>query len=140
MRYSKSIVGSTIAFIIATSCCWLPALLVAIGSGSTLVGISHGLEKYSWLFMLFGFGLLGLGIYQYKNRISNNSTVILNSILTCPECGHKSTEVMPTNACQYFHECASCTVILKPQKSDCCVFCSYGTVPCPPIQLDQDCC
>jgi len=25
--------------------------------------------------------------------------------------------------------------VLKPLTGDCCVFCSYGTVPCPPIQL-----
>ncbi|TGE15005.1 hypothetical protein E5J99_13940 [Hymenobacter elongatus] len=24
--------------------------------------------------------------------------------------------------------------ILKPLAGDCCVYCSYGTVPCPPIQ------
>ena len=23
---------------------------------------------------------------------------------------------------------------MKPNIADCCVFCSYGTLPCPPIQ------
>jgi hypothetical protein len=23
---------------------------------------------------------------------------------------------------------------LRPKAGDCCVFCSYGTVPCPPVQ------
>jgi hypothetical protein len=23
---------------------------------------------------------------------------------------------------------------LRPKQGDCCVFCSYGTVPCPPVQ------
>jgi hypothetical protein len=58
----------------------------------------------------------------------------LNSTITCPDCGHAETEVMPTNACQYFYECKGCGVTLKPLKGDCCVYCSYGTVPCPPIQ------
>jgi hypothetical protein len=26
------------------------------------------------------------------------------------------------------------SALLKPKSGDCCVFCSYGDVPCPPIQ------
>ncbi len=62
------------------------------------------------------------------------------STLTCPDCGYKSLEEMPTNACVYFHECNSCKTLLKPQPGDCCVFCSYGDVPCPPIQTGGGCC
>ena len=64
----------------------------------------------------------------------------LNSTITCPECGHNKIEEMPTNACQWFYECESCKVLLKPLKGDCCVYCSYGTVKCPPIQEGQNCC
>ncbi|HSC11192.1 MAG TPA: GDCCVxC domain-containing (seleno)protein [Rhodanobacteraceae bacterium] len=65
---------------------------------------------------------------------------VLESTLTCPHCGHQSTETMPTNACIFFHECARCSALLHPKPGDCCVFCSYGTVPCPPIQLAKSCC
>jgi hypothetical protein len=41
---------------------------------------------------------------------------------------------MPTDACQYFYDCCHCGAVLKPFAGDCCVFCSYGDVPCPPIQ------
>jgi hypothetical protein len=41
---------------------------------------------------------------------------------------------MPTDACQWFYECEHCHAVLKPKPGDCCVFCSYGTVPCPPVQ------
>jgi hypothetical protein len=58
----------------------------------------------------------------------------LQSVLTCPRCGHQSVETMPTDACQFFHECRGCGALLKPLAGDCCVFCSYGSVPCPPIQ------
>ena len=61
-------------------------------------------------------------------------TPILQSTLTCPDCGTQSVETMPTNACVYFHTCVSCGSRLKPKPGDCCVFCSYGSVPCPPIQ------
>ncbi|BAJ03207.1 GDCCVxC domain-containing (seleno)protein [Shewanella violacea] len=61
--------------------------------------------------------------------------VILESVLTCPECGNRKMETMPTNACQWFYECEQCHNVLKPKAGDCCVYCSYGSVPCPPIQL-----
>lgn len=64
----------------------------------------------------------------------------LQSTLTCPRCGHPSVETMPTNACRFFHECAGCGELLRPKAGDCCVFCSYGSVPCPPMQTRQHCC
>ena len=63
--------------------------------------------------------------------------VLRESTVTCPLCGATTIETMPTNACQYFYECAGCGTLLKPKPGDCCVFCSYGTVPCPPIQQDR---
>ncbi|WP_083798002.1 MULTISPECIES: GDCCVxC domain-containing (seleno)protein [unclassified Moritella] len=63
--------------------------------------------------------------------------IIADSLLSCPECGHEELLTMPTDACLWFHECSGCHVLLKPQKGDCCVFCSYGSVPCPPIQLES---
>ena len=62
--------------------------------------------------------------------------VILQSTLICPHCGTAKTETMPTNACLFFYECTGCKVLLRPKAGDCCVFCSFGTVPCPPIQAD----
>lgn len=141
-NYKKSIIGSAIAFVIATSCCWLPALVIAIGGGSTLVGLSSGLEEWSGLFITIGLGFLGFGLFQYKKMkdASDVTEVILQSIITCPDCGYKKDETMPTNACQYFYECENCKRILKPTGTDCCVYCSYGTMACPPIQLGQACC
>lgn len=63
--------------------------------------------------------------------------VISDSELTCPECDHQEVFKMPTDNCQWFHECSGCHVLLKPKQGDCCVFCSYGSVPCPPIQLQD---
>jgi len=66
--------------------------------------------------------------------------VILKSTITCPICKHQKEEKMPTNACQFFYECENCKIILRPLEGDCCVFCSYGTVACPPIQENKSCC
>jgi len=142
LNTKNSLIGSAIAFALATSCCWLPALITAIGGGATLIGISTKLEKSSGLVMAVGVGLLGYGIFKFMNRknIPQHKKVILQSTITCPECGHKKEETMPTNFCQYFYECENCKKVLKPIGNDCCVYCSYGTVPCPPVQLNQHCC
>lgn len=63
--------------------------------------------------------------------------IISDSELTCPECGHQELLKMPTDACLWFHECSGCHLLLKPKQGDCCVFCSYGSVACPPIQLQD---
>ena len=65
---------------------------------------------------------------------------VLESVLTCPECGFAKPETMPTDACQFYYECTSCGALLKPNAGDCCVFCSFGSVKCPPIQAQRSCC
>jgi hypothetical protein len=64
----------------------------------------------------------------------------LQSVITCPECGHAKEETMPTQACQWFYECEGCMRVLRPKAGDCCVFCSYGTRRCPPMQADSGAC
>ena len=66
--------------------------------------------------------------------------VILESTITCPQCGHVKDEAMPTDSCQWFYECEGCKTVLKPKSGDCCVFCSYGTNKCPPIQEQPGSC
>ena len=65
---------------------------------------------------------------------------LLESVLTCPHCGFAAAETMPTDSCLYFYECTSCHTLLRPTPGDCCVFCSYGSAPCPPIQMSSGCC
>jgi len=64
----------------------------------------------------------------------------LYSTITCPECGHSKRELMATDACQFFYECEGCGEMLRPRKGDCCVYCSYGNIKCPPIQQGSSCC
>lgn len=67
------------------------------------------------------------------------SEVTLISTITCPHCRHAETETMPTDACQWYYECKNCATVLRPAKGDCCVYCTYGSLPCPPIQQGQSC-
>ncbi len=61
----------------------------------------------------------------------------VRSTIVCPACGHRESEIMPEDACQYFYKCKGCRVVLKPKKGDCCVFCSYADVKCPTAQRNR---
>lgn len=65
--------------------------------------------------------------------------ILYKSTITCPDCGFKKEETMLTDSCQFFYECTNCGVILKPKPGDCCVYCSYGDVKCPPVQETGKC-
>jgi hypothetical protein len=86
------------------------------------------------------------GISLRAEDLKDALALKLVSMLTCPVCGHHASETMPTDSCQYFYECSKCRTLLKPKAGDCCVFCSYGNMPCPPIQearaggLHPSCC
>ena len=56
--------------------------------------------------------------------------------LTCPGCGHAQEAEMPEDACVFFYECQGCGAVHKAKAGDCCVFCSYGDQPCPPIRTE----
>jgi|ERR1700682_6349116 len=84
------------------------------------------------------FGLLAASVWNYF--CSRRPRPVLQSIITCPHCGQRTVETMPTNACLFFYDCPTCHATLKPAPGHCCVFCSYGSVPCPPIQSGAACC
>lgn len=65
--------------------------------------------------------------------------VRLHSTLRCPFCGSTEELPMPENACVVLHTCICCGRKLRPEPGNCCVFCSYGNVPCPPIQQHGHC-
>ena len=75
-----------------------------------------------------------------ENSSTRDQQIKTRSILTCPECGHAAELDMPTDACLFFCECEACHVLLRPLKGDCCVFCSYGSAKCPPMQQGQSQC
>ncbi len=72
-------------------------------------------------------------------KLMNSNSIALQSTITCPRCGHANKETMPTDACMFFYVCEGCGSRLRPDPGDCCVFCSYGTVRCPPIQAGTQC-
>jgi hypothetical protein len=67
----------------------------------------------------------------------NEMKSITEATLTCPRCGFAEKMAMPTDACLFFHACRGCGAVLKPNPGDCCVFCSFGDVVCPPKQTEK---
>ena len=61
-------------------------------------------------------------------------TVELTSRVTCPSCGDQHLEPMPEFSCLLSYTCPKCGTVLRPAEGDCCIFCTYGSVPCPVIQ------
>ena len=131
--------------------CMYP-LLVGVPSGLLIFYGYHFNDSDYWTYFLYAgmTGLLVATFWNYRRNKShgacntcttyNGKEVELNSTITCPDCGFKKSETMPTDACVYFYECENCKTRLKPLKGDCCVYCSYGTIKCPPIQAGQTCC
>ena len=60
--------------------------------------------------------------------------MVLESLITCPNCGEAKSETMPTDACLFFYDCSGCGAVLQTRPGDCRVFCSYCSVPWPPMQ------
>ena len=69
--------------------------------------------------------------------MGQEAAIILQCTVTCPYCGHQSREQMPEDACRIKYDCKGCGKRLEALAGDCCVFCSYGIVPCPPIQRER---
>lgn len=61
-------------------------------------------------------------------------SLVYESVITCPHCRFASAESMSAVRTVFSYRCRDCGAILYAQGDDCCVFCSYGSVPCPPVQ------
>ncbi len=124
-------------------------LLIAIPS-ALLIFYSFYFNPITYFLYTGMFGILiATGVNYYRNKlhgncdtctIYNGKSVELKSTLTCPNCSYKKEEIMPTDACQFFYECEKCKTTFRPLEGDCCVYCSYGSVKCPPIQAGDNCC
>jgi hypothetical protein len=109
---------------------WLLASALLLGAA-----VFAGLYLFGseWLSYAGFAGLLALSSFDLW--ASRRKLPVLSSVLTCPKCGNRRRETMPREMCQFFYECRGCGAVLRPLPGDCCVFCSYGTVKCPPMQL-----
>lgn len=60
-------IGTIVSAIMASSCCWLPPILLVMGVSGA--GMTKALESYRYLFMVVTFGFLGMAFYfTYRPR------------------------------------------------------------------------
>lgn len=116
-------------------------LAVALGGAALIFSAYYLVSSQPLVYAGMMSLLLAAGLNHWTyTHMKPLQPIILESRLMCPACGHEQVETMAQNACQYFYECLHCRTVLKPTPGDCCVFCSYGTVKCPPIQQCLACC
>jgi hypothetical protein len=84
----------------------------------------------------------GGGLWSHQLRLVTAEKHVMETLseITCPECGHAEVETMPVDAYQWSYDCKGCGALLKPKSGDCCVYCSYGSIACPPVQQGNGCC
>ena len=113
-----ALAASGITILVATSCCWFPALVALFGGAAGVFGAgqSSGVIQVICL-VLFAAGCSVAGWKIFKLWSSNR--VVLESVLTCPHCRVSASERMPENAGQFLYECTGCGEILKPISGDC---------------------
>ncbi len=129
----------------AVVCCSPKVLVPALGFlglGSYIVWADWGLvAAFGGSMVLAGGGLWRLARARRgapataPGSDSGAAAIVDVAWLECPTCGHRAQERMPYDYCLVAYDCPGCGAGLKPKAGDCCVFCSYGSAPCPPIQL-----
>lgn len=110
---------------------WRLATAIA-GGGTFFLGLY--VLPSEWLAYAGLGGLIAGSIPSLRAGPAAAAALAGDSVLTCPRCGHFRRETMPTDACLFFYDCKGCGAVLRPKQGDCCVFCSYGTIKCPPKQ------
>lgn len=124
-------------FVIAALCCFTPILVI----GMAAVGLSAYIGWLDYILLPVMAASAGAIVFSLAMWKKTPSVVpVLRATLTCPHCGKSKVEEMPQDACQWFYECVFCGELLRPREGDCCVFCSYGDVVCPPKQQGISCC
>ena len=69
-----------------------------------------------------------------KDSINMSNEIAMQSEITCPKCGYKKMEKLPTDVCVLKYNCEKCQEEMRPKEGDCCIFCTYGTHKCPSMQ------
>ncbi len=83
------------------------------------------------VFLLFVILSVSCNNGKSEKNINMGNEKSLYSEITCPKCGHKKMEKMPTDVYVITYTCEKCKSQLHPKDRVCCVFCTHGTNKCP---------
>ena len=128
LNANTSLVAGILAGIGASVCCVGPLVLLALGIGGAWIGRSPFFSLACW-------------------PCHGSLRCSTERIFPCVDCSSPprsprrlaSLRQTRTNACQFYYECERCRTLLRPKAGECCVFCSFGSVSCPPIQEQRGC-
>ncbi len=59
---------------------------------------------------------------------------LLDAIMTCPACGYQQMVTMEAFGQRMLWPCPACGSVLRPRPGEHCIYCSFASVPCPPVQ------
>jgi hypothetical protein len=63
--------------------------------------------------------------------------IVGDCVVTCPVCKTRVQETMVPETLKLIYHCPVCLTWLSPKKGDHCIYDSYGSVNCPPIQVKK---
>jgi hypothetical protein len=63
--------------------------------------------------------------------------IVGDCVVTCPVCKTQVQETMVSETLKLIYHCPVCLTWLSPKKGDHCIYESYGSVNCPPIQVKK---
>ena len=64
-NYKKSFLGSILAIILGTSCCWLTSLAIWLGGATILTVISNFANQYNSIILTIALLFFMVGLYQF---------------------------------------------------------------------------
>lgn len=82
-KYKKTFLGSIIAFVLGTSCCWLTSLAVWLGGATILTVLSQFVNKYDTIILSIALLLFLVGLYQlWKHKKGKSSKLLSVGVLS----------------------------------------------------------
>jgi hypothetical protein len=91
-------------------------------------------------FLILSFLALGAGFATRAFAVKKKTKIewdgiVDDCVITCPVCKTQVQETMCSETPKLIYHCPVCLTWLSPKKGDHCIYDSYGSVNCPPIQV-----
>jgi hypothetical protein len=81
------------------------------------------------------FGHVGRAFANPRKKHPPWQGIERSSVITCPVCSHSVSEKVSRETLKRVFHCPQCLTWLAPKPGDHCIYDSYGSFKCPPLQL-----
>jgi hypothetical protein len=86
--------------------------------------------------LALGAGIATRAFAKKKTKVKWDG-IVGDCVVTCPVCKTQVQETMCSETLKLIYHCPVCLSWLSPKKGDHCIYDSYGSVNCPPIQVKK---